>query len=196
MNGASLIHPDGTESNVAGEVSIGRADDNEVVLESPMVSRHHARIVPADERWFLEDRGSFNGTSLNGVQIQPGTLMPLRHADRILIGFETLVFSWPDELDDSNRTLVLEPAGQPLARGLSPFQAQVVRCLCEPWLGGGSLDELPTNEEIATRLGTPRATEAVKAALRRSYAKAGLTSGTPHAKRRLLCRVARQRGWI
>ena len=196
MTGASLILPDGTESKVSGEVSIGRAEDNEVVLESPTVSRHHARIVPADERWFVEDRGSFNGTSLNGVQIQPGMLMPLRHADRIVIGFETLVFSWPDELDDSNRTLVLEPAGQPLTRGLSPFQAQVVRCLCEPWLAGGSLDELPTNEEIAARLGTPRATEAVKAALRRSYAKAGLTSGTPHAKRRLLCRVARQRGWI
>ena len=197
MSGAvSLILPDGSERSLDETVSIGRADDNDVVLPTTTVSRHHARIVQTDGRWFLEDRGSFNGTSLNGVQIQPGMQVPLRHADRIGIGAETLVFSWPDELDDANRTLVLEPAGQPLARGLSPFQAQVVRCLCTPWLATGSLDELPTNEEIAAQLGTPHATEAVKAALRRAYSKAGLTGGTPHAKRRLLCRLARQRGWI
>ena len=32
--------------------------------------------------------------------------------------------------------------------------------------------------------------------LRRAYAKAGLTEGSPYAKRRALCKIARQRGWI
>jgi hypothetical protein len=36
----------------------------------------------------------------------------------------------------------------------------------------------------------------VKAALRRIYAKAGLSDQPAHAKRRALCRVARQRGWV
>ena len=193
---ASLILSDGREWELDGDVAIGRADDNDLVLGTTTVSRHHARIRRTEDRWFLEDRGSFNGTSVNGVQIQPGMLIPLRHADRIGLGAETLVFCSPEELDDRNRTQVLEPASPTLSRGLSPFQAQVVRCLCGPWIAGGSLDELPTNEEIAAKLGTPHAGDAVKAALRRAYAKAGLTSGTPHAKRRLLCRVARQRGWI
>ena len=72
----------------------------------------------------------------------------------------------------------------------------MVEALCSGWLAGGSLDELPTNEEIAARLGTPGATETVKAALRRAYAKAGLTEGSPYAKRRALCKIARQRGWV
>jgi hypothetical protein len=36
----------------------------------------------------------------------------------------------------------------------------------------------------------------VKAALRRIYAKAGLSEQAAHAKRRALCRVARQKGWV
>jgi hypothetical protein len=79
---------------------------------------------------------------------------------------------------------------------LSAFQRQVVQALCGPWLAGASLETLPSNEEIAAKLGTPDATGTVKAALRRIYAKAGLSDQPPHAKRRALCRVARQNGWI
>ena len=65
-----------------------------------------------------------------------------------------------------------------------------------PPLAGSSLETLPSNEEIAAQLGTPGATGTVKAALRRIYAKAGLSDQPAHAKRRSLCRVARQNGWI
>lgn len=64
------------------------------------------------------------------------------------------------------------------------------------WLAGASLENLPSNEQIAAMLGTPGATGTVKAALRRIYAKAGLSDQPAHAKRRALCRVARQNGWI
>jgi pSer/pThr/pTyr-binding forkhead associated (FHA) protein len=152
--------------------------------------------VEAEERWFVEDRGSFNGTFLNGIRVQPGVRLPLRHGDRIGFGGETVVFSWPAGLHDAETTKPLAQVTPAMTRPLSPFQTQVVGCLCSAWLQGGSLDDLPSNEEIAARLGTPGATETVKAALRRAYAKAGLTEGSPYAKRRLLCRVARQRGWI
>ena len=79
---------------------------------------------------------------------------------------------------------------------LSPFQRRVVHCLCGPWLAGSSLEELPSNEQIAAELGTPGATGTVKTALRRIYAKAGISDQPAHAKRRALCRIARQRGWI
>lgn len=192
----SVILPDGSEHELGDELAIGRAEGNDLRIEKPAVSRRHAVIVRTEGRFFVEDRGSFNGTFLNGVRIQPGVRLPLRHGDRIGLGSEGVVFSAPAQLSDLEQTTSLQELPPPLAAPLSPFQAQVVGCLCAGWLGGGSLDELPSNEEIAGRLGTPGATETVKAALRRAYAKAGLTEGTPHAKRRALCKVARQRGWI
>jgi pSer/pThr/pTyr-binding forkhead associated (FHA) protein len=194
---ASLILADGTECELGGPTyTIGRSDESDLALPKETVSRLHALLVEEEGRWFVEDRGSFNGTALNGARIQPGVRLPLRHGDRITLGAEHLVFSRPGEALDPERTTPLEEATALPPRPLSPFQAQVVRLLCEGWLAGGSLDELPGNAEIARRLGTPGATETVKAALRRAYAKAGLTTGSPYAKRRALCKLARQRGWI
>lgn len=196
VSAAGLILADGTERQLAPEFAIGRAEDNDLAIEKPTVSRHHALISAEGERWFLEDRGSFNGTFVNGTRIQAGAKVPLRHGDRIGLGAESVVFSAPGTLGDPEATTALQTGPPALTRPLSPFQRQVVEALCSAWLAGGSLDDLPTNEEIAARLGTPGATETVKAALRRAYAKAGLTGGSPYAKRRALCKIARQRGWI
>ncbi len=196
MGEATLILPNGQELRLTDELSIGRDDENDLVLDHPTVSRRHARITGREGRWYVADIGSFNGTFINGDRVPPGIALQLRHADRIGIGSQTLLFSSPAERDDPDRTETLEEPGGILAGQLSPFQKQVVQCLCAPWLAGGSLDELPSNEEIAARLGTPGAVGAVKAALRRSYAKAGLTEGTVYVKRRTLCRIARQRGWV
>jgi FHA domain len=192
-----LTFPDGTELELKDSVSIGRDTKNDLVMESSAVSRDHAALTFQDSRWYLEDRGSFNGTYLNGTRVVPGTPLPLRHADRISIGAETLIFSWPAQVDDADTT---DPLGEEIMGGnraqLSAFQRQVVQALCGPWLAGASLETLPSNEQIAAQLGTPGATGTVKAALRRIYAKAGLSNQPAHAKRRALCRVARQNGWI
>jgi hypothetical protein len=190
-----LTLPDGTERELEEELTIGRDAASDLRLDSPKVSREHAVIRFERGRWFLDDRGSFNGTFLNGVRLQPGSPLPLRHADRISIGPDEILFSAPALLVDPEAT---EPNDELPAGGakLSPLQTQVVRLLCEPWLAGGSLESLPSNEQIAALLGTPGATETVKATLRRVYTKAGLSDMPAHAKRRALCRVARQRGWI
>jgi pSer/pThr/pTyr-binding forkhead associated (FHA) protein len=191
-----LSLPDGTEHTLKGSVTIGRDPTNDLVLTSNTVSREHASITFRGGRWYLEDRGSYNGTILNGTRLQPSAAFPLRHADRIELGAETVVFCWPSQPVDPDVTATLKefpPADSPQ---LSIFQRQVVQCLCEPWLAGASLDQLPSNEHIAIELGTPGAAGTVKAALRRIYAKAGLSDEPAHAKRRALCRVARQRGWV
>jgi hypothetical protein len=191
-----LTFPNGSEYELKDSISIGREPSNDLVMESAAVSRDHAALSFRDGRWYIEDRGSFNGTFLNGTRVVPGTPLPLRHADRISIGAETLLFSWPAQMNDPDTT---EPVNEmPAGNGaqLSSFQRQVVQALCGPWLAGSSLETLPSNEEIAAKLGTPGATGTVKAALRRIYAKAGLSNEPAHAKRRALCRVARQNGWI
>ena len=77
---------------------------------------------------------------------------------------------------------------------MSPYQLQVVRHLAAPWLAGA--EEPASNAAIAQALGTPAATDAVKAALRRIYVKVGLAGAPDGGKRRSLCRVARERGWV
>jgi FHA domain len=191
---ASLIFSDGLERPLDSELTVGRDPENDLVLVTKTVSREHARLLCEDGRWYVEDRGSFNGTLLNGQRVPPGTRLPLRHADRLQLGSQTMVFSQPAEADDPDRTETAQEL--PVGRPLSPLQLQVVRLLAEPWLDGGTLDQLPSNEEIAARLGTPGAAGTVKAALRRAYAKAGVSNLPAHAKRRALCRIARERGWI
>lgn len=191
-----LTFADGSEHALVESVTIGRGAKNDLAFTSPTVSREHAAITFRDGRWFIEDRGSFNGTFLNGIRVQPGTPLPLRHADRIRLGSETILFSWPAQLRDPDTTKGLEEVAPSDSAQLSSFQRQVVQCLCGPWLAGASLENLPSNQQIAAELGTPGATGTVKAALRRIYAKAGLSDQPAHAKRRALCRVARQRGWV
>lgn len=191
-----LTLPDGTERQLTHDVTLGRESHNDLVLESETVSRDHAGVTFHDGRWYIEDHGSSNGTFLNGTRVQPGTPLPLRHADRISIGTDTLIFCWPAQLRDPDMTRGIEEVSAADGAQLSSFQRQVVQCLCGPWLAGSSLEELPSNEQIAAHLGTPGATGTVKAALRRIYAKAGISDQPPHAKRRALCRIARQRGWL
>jgi hypothetical protein len=190
-----LTFPDGKQRELKEPLTIGRGPENDLTIASRAVSRKHAAIVQREGRWYVEDRGSYNGTFLNGTRVNPGTPLPLRHADRIEIGGEPLLVSWPAQLKDPDATDPLAEVSGDTPQ-LSSLQRRVVQCLCAPWLAGASLESLPSNELIASQLGTPGATGTVKAALRRIYAKAGLSSMPPNAKRRSLCRVARQRGWI
>jgi hypothetical protein len=195
MDPAGVVVADGTEHPLRHALSIGRDAGNDIVLAKTTVSRQHAVLAFVEGRWLIEDRGSANGTFVNGERVPFGSAHPLRHGDRIGIGAASLIFSWPAEGDDPERTDEHE-ALPPGAALLSPFQLQVVRALCGAWVSGETVDALPSNEQIATTLGTPAAAGSVKAALRRVYLKAGLTHLPAHAKRRALCRVARAHGWL
>lgn len=63
-------------------VTIGRADDNTLVVDDDYASSHHARIHQSDGRWIVEDVGSTNGTWIDRTRITGPTLlepgMPLR----------------------------------------------------------------------------------------------------------------------
>jgi len=63
--------------------SIGRAPENSIRLDDFSVSGRHAEIVVVAENYYLKDRGSTNGTLVNG---QPITEVQLRAGDRIRFG--------------------------------------------------------------------------------------------------------------
>ncbi|MEZ4523059.1 MAG: DUF3662 and FHA domain-containing protein [Thermomicrobiales bacterium] len=64
-------------------LTIGRALDNDIVVDSAEVSRHHARIEYHAPDFLLLDLGSTNGTTVNGSQIQQHELS---FGDRVTMG--------------------------------------------------------------------------------------------------------------
>ena len=52
-----------------GPWSVGRSQENDIVINDPNVSRKHARISRADNGFVVEDLGSTNGTMLDGAPI-------------------------------------------------------------------------------------------------------------------------------
>jgi len=63
--------------------SIGRALDNDIVIDIPEVSRHHAEITHVGPHFEIADLGSTNGTSVNGERLSRGRV---QDGDEILLG--------------------------------------------------------------------------------------------------------------
>jgi len=76
-------------------ISIGRQEDNDVVIDNLAVSRHHAQLVRRRDKFILEDLNSFNGTFVNERKIDR---CELKEGDIILIGKHTLVFHRQGEI--------------------------------------------------------------------------------------------------
>lgn len=64
-----------------GATAIGRAGDNDIVIENERVSRYHARIEPSASGYVIHDLSSTNGIRVNGEHI--ALARGLVHGDRI-----------------------------------------------------------------------------------------------------------------
>ena len=66
------------EYYLTDNTTIGRADDNSIVIKDRQMSKHQARIVKNNGIYFIDDLGSTNPTMVNGVVIsQPTQLKSL-----------------------------------------------------------------------------------------------------------------------
>ena len=65
-------------------LTIGRRSDCDLVLDDATVSRVHAVLMLFTNRWFIDDRGSTNGTRVNGRRVWGST--ELRPGDRVGLG--------------------------------------------------------------------------------------------------------------
>jgi DNA-binding response OmpR family regulator len=70
---ALLVWMDGEEIkgrwSLAEETTIGRWQDNDIIIDDRWVSRHHARVRRQGEQYLVEDLGSKNGTMVSGQRI-------------------------------------------------------------------------------------------------------------------------------
>ena len=93
-------------------LTIGRRDTNDVVLEDPAVSGHHAKIDCLEDRFVLIDLQSKNGSFVNEQLINSHWL---KNGDVINIGKHSLVFSYSEDevltdagSDEMEKTMVID----------------------------------------------------------------------------------------
>ena len=112
-SGRQAQHPLNSKSTCM----IGRAPDNQVVLDDPRASRHHAHIKTTDDGSFAiidgvvvngELRRSANKVYVNGEQKFEH---PLKDGDRITIGASTLRFEQPKEERTADLSFDDKPLG-------------------------------------------------------------------------------------
>jgi hypothetical protein len=73
----------------APELTIGRAEQSDIPLADPGVSRNHARVVREGDDFIVEDLRSTNGTEVNG---QPIRRRRLANGDLVKLASSTLQF--------------------------------------------------------------------------------------------------------
>lgn len=71
-------------------VRVGRDPENELRIDSPALSRHHAVIEQAGDAWTIRDLASQNGTLVNGKRVAGSHV--LNESDEIQLGDYTIVF--------------------------------------------------------------------------------------------------------
>lgn len=89
-------------------LTIGRRDDNGLVLDLPTISLLHARIDEENDSWLLTDLGSSNGVTVNGDRVKR---RKLRVGDEVEIGPYTLCFTArTDAVDKISTNPIKQPA--------------------------------------------------------------------------------------
>ena len=76
--------PVGTAYPVDAVTTLGRDINNTVTIEDPFVSAEHAVLTYRGRAWYLEDRGSTNGTYVNGERVDEPS--PLGFGDEVQVG--------------------------------------------------------------------------------------------------------------
>jgi pSer/pThr/pTyr-binding forkhead associated (FHA) protein len=97
-------------------VRIGRDADNEIVLDDPRVSGHHARLVmrPGSPA-LIEDAGSSNGTCVNSIEQRADRPIAIKETDTVYFGTLTV------------------PAAHLLSRAVQTARPVVLPAAESPW---------------------------------------------------------------
>ena len=88
---ARLLLPDGRDVPLSAErVTIGRSQENTIVINEMRASRFQAALLRQGEGYALDDLNSVNGTLLNGERVSGRTI--LNGGDQIAIGGTVLTY--------------------------------------------------------------------------------------------------------
>ncbi|HEX8616291.1 MAG TPA: adenylate/guanylate cyclase domain-containing protein [Thermoanaerobaculia bacterium] len=140
-------------TDVKLELSIGRTEGNDLVLNHPSVSRKHARVEARNETWWIIDLKSTNGVKVNGNLI---TESQITSGDKVLIGSVQLDIKSMPSVDFSGESMFDNPSGTVIRRisdfnsefGLDLGEIQVAAGLRAPSEAGSKPEPSVTREKI------------------------------------------------
>lgn len=86
-------------SDGSAMITLGRTNNNDLVLPDERVSKFHGYFQRSGEGWTFTDAGSTNGTCIDGSPIVPMRPYPLEAGATLLLSSEvTLVFLLPGQV--------------------------------------------------------------------------------------------------
>ena len=92
-------------------IRIGRDPGNELFLDDPEISRHHARVILHNGAVWIQDAGSRNGVFVNGNRVT-GHLQ-LKPGDQIVIGTHEFLIKLPTAGTESSVSVNMDSLLQP-----------------------------------------------------------------------------------
>jgi len=131
------------------ETTLGRAEDNKVVLVADEVSRYHAKIELRDEKTILHDLKSMNGTYVNRQRVAQRLL---GDSDEIMLGSRCrMIFrdDSPEMLDKRKRESSLKIEVRKIAADMDNMTAQMTMIGTRSSSGGKAAAAAPASEPAA-----------------------------------------------
>lgn len=123
---AALNGPNGRIVLGPTPLTIGRTPDNQLVINNPRTSSHHAQIRQDGQGYSITDLGSTNGTFVNGQRLTPQVARQLNPGDSIRIGdaqytyeggsgsdYGSTIYAGPGQGSGFDETLPAAPFPQP-----------------------------------------------------------------------------------
>jgi predicted component of type VI protein secretion system len=125
-------------------LTVGSAPDNDIVIDDTSVSRVHAIVQQLSGRWFIEDCGSRNGTTVKQRRLT--AMVALESGNDVTLGRARLRFQ--GQVGHAGRptdVVVQRPS-------VTPRERDVLVALCAPLAAGDVFTEPATVREMAAAL--------------------------------------------
>jgi adenylate cyclase len=107
-------------ADLRSDLSVGRTEGNDLVLNHPSVSRKHARFESRDGHWYIIDLKSTNGVKVNGNLI---TESSVASGDKILVGSVQLELRGMPSVEFTGESMFDNPSGTVIRR-ISDFNSE------------------------------------------------------------------------
>src|SRR5258708_18188217 len=107
-------------ADLKSELSVGRTEGNDLVLNHPSVSRKHARFEPRDSGWWIIDLKSTNGVKINGNLVTEAQVNP---GDKVLVGSVQLDLKALPSVNFTGDSMFDNPSGTVIRR-ISDFTSE------------------------------------------------------------------------
>src|SRR5436190_11614250 len=107
-------------NDLKGDLSIGRTEGNDIVLNHPSVSRKHAKFEIRGEQWWIVDLKSTNGVKVNGNLVAESQV---EAGDKISVGSVQLELKALPSVNFSSESMFDNPSGTVIRR-ISDFNSE------------------------------------------------------------------------